>query len=153
MAITRNELKKGVAYKLTSGHSFFEDGDTVYLITDDNSDCPLFSTDPDSEAIVCYRTAYIDLKNLVPVKKTLDNLQPGDILVVDGQWREARVLLANDTHVLTEDTYDGSGDLSAWTVKELVANGYGIKSDIVELTVKEIAEKMGIPVDKLRIKD
>lgn len=85
-------------------------------------------------------------------ENTMDNLQPGDI-IIDKVGNELEVKLANSEYVLTIDIYDKSNDVSAHTVNHLKILGYTIKSDETELTLKQIADKFNIDVSKLRIKE
>lgn len=52
-------------------------------------------------------------------------------------------------------TIDDDKESTTFSEEELADCGYTLKTDdhITEVTLDEVAEKMGIPVDKLRIKD
>jgi hypothetical protein len=82
------------------------------------------------------------------VVRTMDNLQPGDILV------NKEAVLGNI--VFTSDTDDSV--LSYYIVERMKEEGWTLKGstpepEVAELTLDEIASKFDIPVEKLRIKD
>lgn len=88
----------------------------------------------------------------------MDNLQVGTLLVnQDGGSLRSVVAIDEDT-VYTIDLYDGSGDINEYTLTALreefhVKGEEPEQPEVKELTLAEVAEKMGIPVEQLRIKE
>lgn len=95
--------------------------------------------------------------DLQAVERTLDDLEVGDILV-DGS-DEVKVLgILESLIFLSNDNDFDSCDGCIWTAKTLKACGYELKQEeqpeeTTELTLKEVADKFNIDVDKLRIKE
>jgi hypothetical protein len=90
---------------------------------------------------------------LTLLEKTMENLQPGDILVKDGlnDKREVQGVIGNA--VITIDSDDNMATLSS--VEQLKRQGWKLESestDTTEVSLAEIAEKFSIDVAKLRIK-
>lgn len=86
-------------------------------------------------------------------KKSLDNLEVGDVLVRNGQ---ERAVLAVVDKLVALSYWDMPDEHYEWyTVAELRKSGMKLKDseEITELTLEEVAELKGIPVEKLRIKD
>ena len=92
--------------------------------------------------------------DLLPLKKTLQDIEIGDVVVDrDGNEFAALEVFTQLCMLSYSDNHDSVGAIR--TFKELESNGYTIKdqeSEIKELTMDEIAEKFDIPVDRLKIK-
>lgn len=86
---------------------------------------------------------------------TFDNISVGDRFTDAGGMEEREVVAVGPKYIGTIDIYDGTNDPSGYTIKELKEEGYKIIQPEVttELTLQEIANKLGIPVEKLRIKE
>jgi len=94
--------------------------------------------------------------------KTLRTLRPGDIIYEPDSfdpfrdmYEERKVVMANEDYVVTEDIWDSSNDLNVYTTGFLAEDEWVIKGNEapVEMTIKEIADKLGIDSSKLRVKD
>lgn len=93
-------------------------------------------------------------------ENSMDNLTKGDI-ILDSDGDKVKVLeVFGDLVALSEYGPENSGAhkrFSTWrTVDQLKDEDYKVPAEDqgnVELTLEEVAEKLEIPVDKLRIKD
>ena len=86
--------------------------------------------------------AYVS--RLKVVEKTMDNLEVGDVLEYKGTYiedYERKVVAVVDNYVITEDSDDQS--LNAYTKDQLKEEKWVLKTEPVEMTVAEIAEKLG----------
>lgn len=92
------------------------------------------------------------IENVKLMEKTMDNLVQGDILVrkeygytFEVQGKIGKVYIGVD-----EDD-----EAVLYTAKQLESYEYEIKQEetTTEVTLEEVAEKMGIPLENLRIKD
>lgn len=86
----------------------------------------------------------------------MDNLQVGDVIVRDEQ--EYGIIGVFGQVVLSVDITRASGrdSVDVDTIPGLKSNGWRVKgeeSEVKELTIAEIAERLNVPVDQLRIKD
>ena len=101
---------------------------------------------------------YLPINNFETIEKTLDNLEVGDVL--GGYWggtRYAPYMVAGVAGMVVF-IVDKNGDIEYKTVGKLKKKGVTVKGpepadDTVELTLEEVAQLKGIPVDKLRIKE
>lgn len=92
-------------------------------------------------------------EDLEPIKKTLDNLEVGDVIENDGYERKIVDVLPNSYVIGSNDDNEVVvGILSKKIIKEL---GYTVKQEekVTELTLEQVADKFDIPVDELRIKE
>lgn len=87
------------------------------------------------------------------------NLKPGDIISSEGSEDKYLVLgVYNDgDKVALADLYDDSLDHRMKTMEQL-RDGYWVKGhkpeeEVTELTLQEVADKVGVDVSKLRIKE
>lgn len=85
--------------------------------------------------------------------KTIDNLEVGDVLVRE-EWHDL-IVQGTIREIVFVVTGDKSRQSYDYSVTELKNNGWKLKDseEITELTLEEVAELKGIPVEKLRIKD
>lgn len=86
--------------------------------------------------------------------KSWDTLAKGDV-VVDKDGGERTVLLVEGDVIGVSCTNKPTKYLDAYTKQELIDAGYTIKNaeeEVTELTIDQIAEKFGKPVDKIKIK-
>lgn len=86
----------------------------------------------------------------------MDNLQVGDVIVRDEQ--EYGIIGVFGQVVLSVDITGVSGreSVDVDTIPGLKSNGWRVKGEepeVKELTIAEIAERLNVPVDQLRIKD
>lgn len=97
-----------------------------------------------------------ELKLVKEYKKSMDNLQQGDVLVSDNSYKDDLVFQGKigDMFGFIEDDSDST---AVWLSKtELENSGYKLKdaeSEQTEVTLEEIADKFGIDVKELRIKE
>lgn len=89
-------------------------------------------------------------------ENNMDNLQAGDVIVRDEQ--EYGIIGVFGQMVLSVDITRASGrdSVDVDTIPGLKSNGWRVKGEepeVKELTIAEIAERLNIPVDQLRIKD
>lgn len=85
---------------------------------------------------------------------SMDNLQNGDVLSRDGFTYDRIVLAVTDDYIVTADSDDGDVDVESLEV--IKADQWFIKGsqpETVEMTLEDVAQKVGVPVEKLRIKD
>lgn len=121
----------------------------------------------DSDYNWCYihddegETNYFALDWFEPIPKTTDDvstLEVGDVLVGDMlvKYNNVRTVLgvcglvAFLGGVAEPEHYD-----TGYTSEDLKNNGYKLKDsepEVLEVTLDEIAEKYGVPVDKLKVK-
>lgn len=99
-----------------------------------------------STCSVCFKDEHLE-----PLEKTWDTLEEGDILL-DEDGDECEVLGICGRAILLER----SGYF--WTKEELIRDGYTIKNatpepEQTEVTLQDIADWKGIPVEQLRIKE
>lgn len=147
-----NNPKIGSRYVVSSddSHVLFKKGDVLELVRDDHTECPEFSRVGHTDRM------YFFWRNLEPLTKTLDNLEVGDVLENEHGF-ERKVLAALpgayllSHHDKIESAYDW------YTPYNLKEAGYILKNQpqdyTIELSLQEVADKFGIPVDKLRIKE
>lgn len=98
-----------------------------------------------------------DDEDLVPYQTeiTLETLQKGNV-VIDGNGYEYAVILRIEDNILlsSDDNHQHAGYW--YTIVELKDDEYTTKPvepEKTEVTLEEIADKMGIPLENLRIKD
>jgi len=94
-------------------------------------------------------------------EKNFRTLRPGDIIYEPDSfdsrrdmYEERKVVMANEDYVVTEDIWDNSNDLNAYTTDSLAEDEWVIKGneEPAELTLEQIAEKFNINVKNVRIK-
>lgn len=110
-----------------------------------------------------WRSEIINLRDLQKDISDISTYEIGDILV-DKDESITRVLgISGEVIHLSAFTYEGSNSdmlkqcSYSWTIYSIKRNGLKFKdqpptSEITELTLDQISEKFGIPVDKIRIK-
>lgn len=95
-----------------------------------------------------------DENDLELVPKTLDNLEVGDILTTEVGNKRKVLGICGEVVFLS---YPNEPEIfkEGLTLKEIKDFAYKLKEDseIVELSMDEIASKLGIPVEKLKIKE
>lgn len=97
MEVTRENLTAGVPYRVATAYQpYFEAGDIIYLIYDDGTTSPMFSTDPkaDMDGIGAY---YIDLSKLEQVN--VNNLKGGENMTNETPARPEFVIITRNTEV------------------------------------------------------
>ena len=106
-----------------------------------------------------------DVKNLVTNGLTAREIeeckdfQPGDVLMILGAGYDRKVVHKFEEFLLTSDTDDGRANLL--TADHLYEQGWRLKmeaeeekeEEVVEMSVAEVAEKLGISVESLKIVD
>lgn len=95
--------------------------------------------------------------DLQAINRTLDDLEVGDILV-DDDGDETKVLGVLGEVIFRSRINEFGVFGIGYTVTELKDEGFKLKQeeqpeDTTELTLKEVADKFNIDVDKLRIKE
>lgn len=107
---------------------------------------------------------WLDELKLVTGDGNMDNLKTGDILVLKTNTDEDNLFVLGtfehngETRVAAFEVYDGSMDRTSVSLDNAKKDFY-IKGqvpeteDLTEVTLEEVAEKMGVDVSKLRIKD
>lgn len=96
-------------------------------------------------------------QDLQAVERTLDDLVVGDILVNGSKKNKVLGLVGQIVFLSLANIFDMSSN-NINTVQELKKYGYTLKQEeqpeeTTELTLKEVADKFNIDVDKLRIKE
>lgn len=87
--------------------------------------------------------------------KSLDNLEVGDVLVDCARYERTVLAIVGKLVALSQGNRPET-HYEWYTVAELKETSYKLKDseeEITELTLEEVAELKGIPVEKLRIKD
>lgn len=147
--------RTGKAYKVISEGSMFPLGTVVYIIIDDRSDRPGVSTEKYGP-----RQYWEYMHNLEEID-AMDALKAGDILVKkDARDKDHYQVVGTyekggATLVAVIDIYDGSKDLRPLSLdqaKRLYVLK-GTEPEVTEFTLEQIAEKMGVPVEQIRIKE
>lgn len=101
---------------------------------------------------------FIELSKPIKEERVFDGkFQYGDILVSNDNPRTARVIGVIDDVVFLSDEFN-QADSSIYTHEELLKGGWRLKPKEpkikpIKLTLQEIAEKFGVPVDRLKIVD
>lgn len=144
-----NNPKRGDKFRVISEYTLFPKGEIVNLYFDDLTNSPAFINKKGDY----YCIPWGDVE---PLTKTLDNLEVGDVVVdTIGNEREILCLLPG-LYLLSDFNTKDMG--SHWYKKSyLKESGYTLKNqpqdDTTELSLQEVADKFGIPVDKLIIKE
>ena len=134
------DLKRGDKFIVTN-NNMFRKGEIIELVFDDTTDKCLYENTEKE-------TWYIPFNHLEPVEKTLKNLVEGDV-VLDCDDHEETVLAVGSDWVLTDD-----GDYKeCYNIDFFETNGYTVKqeSEVIELTLEDIAELKGVSVDQIKI--
>lgn len=132
MAISREELRDGTPYRVTKS-GYFNEGDILYLVYDDGSNCPKFNKNKDADRYHD-RSYYVYLVELDKVHK----FEVGDVVK---RLYYHKILAVTDYGYVT-------------TVRSnSVAEGYSLAPKETELTLQQIAKKFNIDVANLRIKE
>ena len=96
------------------------------------------------------------LTDLIFLDRPIEDVQEGDVVDYKGA-REAKVLGKCGEVIFLSKTNCHSLYGQALTLEQLKEAGCTIKQDttptLTEVTLQEVADKMGIPVDQLRIKE
>lgn len=87
--------------------------------------------------------------------KAIENIEYGDV-VVDKDGGEKKVLArVNDSVLLSLRGDFDIADNTWFTIQELKSSGFILtqsEEDVTEVSMDEVAKKMGIPVNRLRIR-
>lgn len=123
MEVTRENLTAGLPYRVVTPYPpYFEAGDIIYLICDDGSTSPLFSTDPEAN-INGLGAYYIDLSKLEQVN--VNNLKGGEKMTNETPARPEFIIITRNTEVFKRGGvfknygpfYSPEDDDKAFTVK------------------------------------
>lgn len=130
----------------TDEDEVFSKGEVISLIEDDGSWCPYF------EGVEFNH--HMHWHDLAPYIRDLAHLQEGDVLM--DKYNDERMVLGICGKVIfiSSTGFDNYG--SGWTAAELKNNGYTLKDATpatTELTVAEVAQKLGYKPGELRIKE
>ena len=92
---------------------------------------------------------HVDVGEIQPMEKTMDNLQEGDVLINSGLDYKRIVEGQIGSLIVVKDTDDNVGRMV--TIEQLVDDGWKLKdtSEATEMTVEEVAKKLNI--DNLKI--
>lgn len=96
-------------------------------------------------------------KYLQLVEKTMDNLQPGDILEHTDEYNDDQTVVALVDHngekiVVVAEYGQGNWYYDANPLSEYKEDGWTV-AQIKEVTLGEIADKFGVTISKIRIKE
>lgn len=151
----KSDMVIGKEYKVLAGGAmsdYCEVGDIVVYIEDDGSDIPKFRN------TVNGRTFYQYVKFFEEVDP-FTNLKPGDIISSDSYEDKYLVLgiYSNGEKVALVDLYDDTLSRRVKTIEQL-RDGHWVKGHkpeekVTEMTLQEVADKVGVDVSKLRIKE
>lgn len=135
------DLKRGDKFIVTN-NNMFRKGEIIELVFDDTTDKCLYENTEKE-------TWYIPFNHLEPVEKTLRDLVEGDIIVDSNGDDPLTILAVGSEWLLLED----SCSISHYNIDSLEGTGYTAKqeSEVIELTLEDIAELKGVPVDQIKI--
>jgi hypothetical protein len=146
--------KKYTVRGVTGNHSY-KDGDILVLNYDDDTDTPFFNNLTANNEHRCVSLEYLEELN------SMDDLKPGMVLVHKNRTTvdECIVLGVYDggKRVVTVDT--GGVNRVESNSLELFERNYFVRGEepteeeTTEVTLQQVADKMGVDVSKLRIKD
>lgn len=111
-------------------------GESIHLVDDDGDD----------------RTRPADEYKLK--EKTMDNLQNGDVLENADYNYDREVQGTIGKVVIVTDTDDDNA--AFYAPKQLTQDGWKLKGtepELTEVTLQEVADKLNVPVEQLRIKE
>jgi len=105
---------------------------------------------------------YCNIDDEIEIIRKLEGLEAcraGDI-ILDKNGDECKILEIGNSHTATLISYSSDDAAWAWsTFEELIDLGYTLKNqeeekeELIELTLDEIAKKLDVDVEKLRIKE
>lgn len=121
---------------------------TVTMLTDDEDSGEGVHFRRDDDGHTCWEPSYN-----FELDKSLDNLSIDDV-VVDDCDQECTIAGVAGRMVFLEDSR--GHEAGVYTVKELKDGGWTVKGaepEVTELTLQQIADKLAMPVEQLRIKE
>lgn len=148
-----DQFRVGQKYKLSGGGCSL-DGEVVTVTNIIGNDV-YYEGEDDS----CRTYEHEEDHILTPHKKeSLAELAPGDLFVADNPNNGEFELLGAVGEVLFYVRTDDPNQNTVYTqsIKSLESKGWkpkAVEDETVELTLKEVADKVGVDVEKLRIKE
>jgi len=133
-------VRMGEKFRVTTDYSSFEKGAIIKLIRDDNDDTCLYKNS-------CGEESFVNFNKLELVEKTFFDLEEGDIILDKYGYPEV-ILAVGEKYILAKDISD---DIEYYRISNLEDWGYTIKQGVVELTLEDIANLSGVPVEKIKI--